>query len=105
MSNLDLVRFPRFLRRLLRLPTSRDVKHSSTLAKIEDLGFEIHDLRGWHEGKFAPRRYKLIGPAGEVVDNAGIGFASSAEAYRAALVAVKARSQVPSEAESTSQTV
>ena len=84
---LHKVKLPRFLRRLLGQTSNRKVSRQATLARIKEMGFQVQDISGWHEGKFAPRRYLLIDPSGKVLDNGGDGFASSAEAYRAAIAA------------------
>lgn len=81
---LHRVRLPRMIRRLLGQQSSRKVQRHTTISKIEAMGFKVEDLSGWHEGKFASRRYRLIDSDGKVLDNDGAGFASSSEAYRAA---------------------
>jgi len=83
------VKLPRFLRLLLGQSNRRKIRRSTTIAKIEGLGFRVDDLGGWHDGKFASRRYRLIDPSGRVLDNGGEGFASSFEAYKAAQEALK----------------
>lgn len=52
---------------------------------IERLGFKLLDERGWHNGKFYPRRYFLEMPDGTRLGKDGEGFGSSSEALQAAL--------------------
>ena len=66
---------------------SRTQLRIARIAKIEAMGFKVEDISGWHEGKFSPRRYRLIAPDGTVLDNNGSGFVSSSEAFRAATTA------------------
>jgi hypothetical protein len=56
------------------------------LARIEEMGFTVQDRSGIHNGKFASRRYFLLTKSGKVLDNDGDGYASSSEAYRAAIM-------------------
>lgn len=83
------MKLPRFLRRLMKKPSPTVERRNANISKIENLGFKVEDISGWHEKKFSHRRYRIIGPDGNVLDNEGEGFATSAEAYRAARSASK----------------
>jgi hypothetical protein len=48
------------------------------------MGFKLVDMSGWHQGKLATRRYYLIDPGGNLMDNDGEGYHSTSAAYRAA---------------------
>ena len=52
---------------------------------MEEMGFTVQDRSGLHNGKFASRRYFLLTTGGKLLDNDGEGYASSSEAYRAAV--------------------
>lgn len=73
---------------LLRFRHRKQSRENRTRA-IEQLGFTLLDERGWHAGKFWPKRYILLTPAGERLDNDGNGYRSTNEAYQAAKSAAK----------------
>ncbi len=77
----------RLLRRLLGQAPGHHVQREQILERVETLGFRVEDISGWHDGKYAVRRYRLIDSDGTVLDNAGSGYASSSEVYRAAKAA------------------
>lgn len=60
-------------------------KSAPRAARIEALGFRLVDLRGWHEGQYAARRY-FLEKEGETVAGP---FHSSEDAYQAAKRMVK----------------
>ena len=82
----------RFIRRLLGI-RGRSSRRQAALDGIEEMGFKLVDLRGWHDGKHATRRYHLIDPNGKVMDNNGEGYYSTSSAYRAAEEASKTIAQ------------
>jgi len=77
------VELKRIWRRLFK-SGGRSRRRQSALEGIEQMGFKLVDLRGWHEGKHATRRYHLIDPKGNVMDNGGEGYYSTSAAFRAA---------------------
>jgi len=56
---------------------------------IEEMGFKLLDERGWHNGRFYPKRYLLVASDGRRLDNGGEGFGSSNEAHQAAQAEVQ----------------
>lgn len=61
----------------------RNTQREGRLKAIEDLGFELLDERGWHDGKFWPKRY-VLRRGEQRFDNQGEGYRSTNEAYHAA---------------------
>jgi hypothetical protein len=70
---------------MLGIKADRSDRREERLSRIRELGYEVQDRSGIHNGQFASRRYFLVGPNGIVLDNDGSGYASSSEAFRAAL--------------------
>jgi len=82
--------FKRFWRRLFGKQGTSD-RRREAIASIEAMGFKLLDLRGWHEGKHAPRRYHLVDGRGNVLDNNGDGYHSTSSARKAAEKALATR--------------
>jgi hypothetical protein len=81
----------RFFRGLFGLRPHRAERRDQRLSKIREMGFEVQDKSGTYKGKVATRCYILVAKDGKVLDNDGQGYASSSEAFRAAVAEVDAR--------------
>ncbi len=82
---MTFVNLVRTIKGMLGIKPNRDERRDQRLAKIRELGFKIEDRSGTYQGQVASRRYFLTSPSGKVLDNEGSGYASSSEAFRAAM--------------------
>lgn len=73
----------RLLRRRRRFTRrDQDSARAETAKRIEARGYQLIDVSGNYNGKIAARRYLLMDPDGNKIDNNGEGFACSADALR-----------------------
>jgi len=82
---MPIVKLVRAIKSLFGIKPNRDERRDQRLAKIRQLGFKIEDRSGTYKGQVASRRYFLTSPSGKLLDNDGSGYASSSEAFRAAM--------------------
>jgi len=82
---MRVVKLPLSLRRLLGQHSDRTERREDRLTRLKEMGYVVHDRSGLHNGQFASRRYFLVSPSGKVLDNDGPGYASSSDAFRAAV--------------------
>lgn len=79
------MKLARFFKKLFGIRPNRAERRDQRLASIREMGFQVQDKSGTYKGKVATRCYVLVSPEGKVMDNDGQGYASSSEAFRAAL--------------------
>jgi hypothetical protein len=82
-----IMKLPKAIRRLFKMKggtrrRGQEEARAEIAGRIEARGYQLLDVSGLHNGKIAARRYILIDPEGNTLDNGGNGFACSADALK-----------------------